>query len=261
MSLRSSSPVNAAISTAQAAAARHNGYLNQSSYTVRVPGSTGYSSLVSTTTTSGPHHHQQQQPGPHHQEIVSVKPHSGLQSNVHSEIEQALVHAKQPLDNIRGGERVTAGPYSGIYLNKHEVDKWRGPIPIDQYPIHNDPNPEVIKKRMDKLVYTQELGVRYLNPPPAPKPGDLIIRERPTSLPPAPPLVLRQEGDRPHSPPPIIIREAPPRPPARIPEQIIEVEAPAGPPPPRRVVLERFNNLPPKPQDIIVEKWLYICFL
>jgi hypothetical protein len=106
-----------------------------------------------------------------------------------SGIEQALLNAKQPLD-VNAGETVQAGPFRGIYLNKQEVDQWRGPVPIEQYRLNDDPNPEVIRKRLDKVRYTQECGVKYLNPPPAPKPGDIIIRERQTNLPPAPPLIV-----------------------------------------------------------------------
>ena len=137
-----------------------------------------------------------------------------------SEIEIALRNAKQPLDNLKQHEIINAGPYRGVYLNKHEVDAWRGPVPIDQYHLHDDSNPEVIRKRLDKVRYTQELSVRYLNPPPAPKPGDIIIREKQVALPPAPPLIVRQEGERSTTPPPIIFREVPPPPPPRIDEQV-----------------------------------------
>jgi hypothetical protein len=165
------------------------GYLNQSSYTFRVPGASGSNSYLN----------QQQPPtfSGHSQlsglsqEVVSVKPHSGFQSQV----EQQLLQAKQPLEHLNSAEIVQAGPFRGTLLNKQEIESWRGgPVPLDQYRLNDDPNPEVVKKRMDKVKYTQELGVRYLNPPPAPKPGDLIIRERQTSLPPAPPLIIRQEG-------------------------------------------------------------------
>ena len=201
------------VSTAQAAAARNGGYLNQSSYTVRVPGQSGnqtnYPTSHSPQSSIGSYSSQQH-------DIVTVKPHQGFQS----EIEQALIHAKQPLENLSGRETINTGPYRGVYLNKHEVDAWRGPIPIDQYRLNDDPNPEVIRKRLDKVRYTQEMGVRYLNPPPPPKHGDLIIRERQSTMPLAPPLIVRQEGQRSSTPPPIIYREAPPCPPPRLPEQV-----------------------------------------
>jgi hypothetical protein len=108
----------------------------------------------------------------------------------HSEIEQALLTAKNPID-ITTTETATAGQYQGFYLNKQEVDQFRGPLPIEQYPLNDDPCPEVIKKRLDKVRYTQECGVKYLNPPPAPKPGDIIIRERQNVIPPAPPLIVK----------------------------------------------------------------------
>jgi hypothetical protein len=177
------------------------GYLNQSSYTFRVPGSSGSNSFLANNNNNNNHHQQQQQPtlsghsvlssnSGHQHEVVSVKPHSGFQSQV----EQQLLAAKSPLEHLKSHEVVQAGQFRGVLLNKQELENWRGPVPLEQYRLHDDPCPEVIKKRMDKIKYTQEMGVRYLNPPPAPKPGDLIIRERQASLPPAPPLIIRQEG-------------------------------------------------------------------
>jgi hypothetical protein len=108
-----------------------------------------------------------------------------------SQVEQAVINAREPLQ-VNERQELTAGRYRGIYLNKSEADSFRGPISIDQYRINDDPNPEVIRKRLDKVRYQQEIAVRYLNPPPAQKPGDLIIREKVSQLPPAPPVVLRR---------------------------------------------------------------------
>lgn len=246
---------------------------NNNSSAFRPPSSTGH--IVEVKPSTSPTHYGYNNYQPNNYS-------SSTPSGLRSEIEQAVISAKQPLD-LRAHEVINAGPFRGLYLNKHEVDSWRGPIPIDQYPIHNDPNPEVIKKRLDKVRYTQELGVRYLNPPPLPRPGDIIIRERNSSLPPAPPVVIRQEGDRSHTPPPVVFREAPPPRPPHIPEKIIEVEGgvsrrlnrlrrrlykilkrliqffykkKVGVPSPRRVVVEKMSNLPPRPPNVIVEKWL-----
>ena len=177
------------------------------------------------------------------------------QSNFNSQIEQAVINARQPIQ-VNERQEVQAGPYRGIYLNKQEVDQFRGPVSIDQYRINEDSNPEVIRKRLDKLRYKQEVAVKYLNPPPAPKPGDLVIRERQGQVPPAPPVVIRQEGCKAATPPPLVYREAPPRRPTAIPPQVVEVEGDPVAPPARRVVVEKLSNLPPKPQNILIEKWL-----
>lgn len=93
-----------------------------------------------------------------------------------SQIERQIVDAKQPITfNTR--ETTTAGQWNGLWLNKQEVESFRGPIPITQYKINEDSNPEVIRKRLDKVKYTQEVQVKYLQPGPGPKPGDIIIRE------------------------------------------------------------------------------------
>ena len=146
---------------------------------------------------------------------------SASASTYRSEIENAILNAREPLRNLSSRDIYEKGPYRGIYLNKHEVDLWRGPVPIDQFQLYHDPNPEIVKRRLDRVPYTRELGVRYLNPPPAQKPGDLIIRERQGSAQiTAPPLIIRQETERSKTPPPLIYREAPPPLPPRIPEQV-----------------------------------------
>jgi hypothetical protein len=194
----------------------------------------GYSAQVS----RGGHQQQQQQHGAYR-----------------SQIAEQVINAQQPV-NIQATEQFSHGNYRGLYLNKQEVDAFRGPMPIEQYKINDDPNPEVVKKRLDKVKYTQEVAVRYLQPPLPPKPGNIIIRERQSTIPPAPPVVLRQEGQGATTPAPLVFRERPPKAPVCIPEQVVEVDGDAIPPPARRVVVEKLSNLPPKPQNVILEKWL-----
>jgi hypothetical protein len=172
-----------------------------------------------------------------------------------SNVEQQVIQARQPLE-FNEREQARAGQYQGTLLNRAELQQWRGALPLEQYRINDDPNPEVIRKRLDKVRYTQEVAVRYLNPPQPPKPGDLVIVERQSQIPPAPPVVLRQEACQPKTPPPQVYREAPPRRPPTIPQQVVEVEGTPVPPPARRVVLEKLSSLPPKPQNILIEKWL-----
>jgi len=173
----------------------------------------------------------------------------------HSQTEQAIVNAAQPLP-VQEREQVQAGRYHGTYVNKAEVDQFRGPIPVEQYAINDDPNPEVIRKKLASLKYTQEVAVRYLNPPKPAKPGDLVIRERQAQIPAGPPVVIRQEGCAAPTPLPLVYRERPPQPPPCIPPQTIEVEGCPIPPPARKVVFEKLANLPAKPQNILIEKWL-----
>ncbi len=146
------------------------------------------------------------------------------QNVIRSEIEQAILDSKEPLRHLNSNEIINTGGYKGMYLNKREADFYRGPIPIEQFRINPDPNPEIIRKKMEnKVQMTQEIAVRYLNPPPLPKPGDLIIREKESSNSNvvAPPLIIRQEGARSDTPPPRIYREAPLPLPPQIPEQVM----------------------------------------
>ena len=76
-----------------------------------------------------------------------------------SSVEQALRSAQTPLQFPNAHERVQAGQYSGIQLNKEEEQQFHGPVPLSQYQVNQDPNPEVIKKRVGKLRYQQEVAV------------------------------------------------------------------------------------------------------
>jgi hypothetical protein len=134
---------------------------------------------------------------------------------------------------------ITVQGESGYFVNRQDVVSWQcGPLPLDQYPINQDPDPQVITKRVEQPVhYTQEVAIRYLRPSTPPAPGDVVIRhERPVVPPPAPPLVIRQQAPRPATPPPMVFRELPPTPPRLIPQKVITISAKQVPPPPRKVI-------------------------
>ncbi|CAF1456067.1 unnamed protein product [Adineta ricciae] len=125
--------------------------------------------------------------------------------------------------------------------------------------ICRDPDPIVIRKTVaDRPVtYQQRVLVRYLQPPPAPAPGPLIIKEvREPQAAPLPPLVIRQYAEPAVTPPPLVLRERPPLPPSPIPSETVIRRIPGLPPPPRSIIVERFPAPPEKPRDIIIERWL-----
>jgi hypothetical protein len=108
-------------------------------------------------------------------------------------IEQAIRNASVPIASNET-EEVNALGYHGVLLNRAQVQGWNGPVPINQYKLNNDPNPEVITKVSGQPVeYNQDIQVRYLRPPtPAPH-GDIIIRQTQNTVhQPAPPLIIRQ---------------------------------------------------------------------
>ncbi|CAF4356493.1 unnamed protein product [Rotaria sp. Silwood2] len=122
-----------------------------------------------------------------------------------------------------------------------------------------DPNPQIIRRATIEgpITLEQRIAVRYLQPPPLPEPGPLIIKEvRPRQPSPLPPLVIREHAPRPPSPPPLILRERPPTPPAYVPSETITRSLSPIPVPPRSVVIERFPPPPEKPRDIIIERWV-----
>ena len=84
-----------------------------------------------------------------------------------------------PLDlDIHDGEEITINGYSGIWANKHEEMNWKGVVPISSYKINEDPNPRILtKKPNQKLLYHQEVAIRYLRPPTPPEPGEILIQQ------------------------------------------------------------------------------------
>ncbi|RNA15094.1 hypothetical protein BpHYR1_031875 [Brachionus plicatilis] len=141
---------------------------------------------------------------------------------------------------------------------KRETASWSGVIPLNEYPINKDENPEVVtKKPTETCQYTQEVSVRYLKPPSPVPHGDIVIQhEKVVVPPPAPPVCIRQQPPRPETPPPLVLREAPPKPVKKLETKVITIPAKKVPPPPRKVIIERLPQMPPKPQPVVVERWL-----
>ena len=128
----------------------------------------------------------------------------------------------------------------------------------EQHRLNVDPAPILIRKKpIERVQYTQNVSLKFLKPPPAPKPGDITIQQEPdVQIPPAPALLIRQKPALPVKPPPAIFREQPPKPPVQLPPKFITIPGKVLPPPPRQVIVERLPQLPPKPRDIIIERWL-----
>jgi hypothetical protein len=184
---------------------------------------------------------------------------STLASRTHqmSSVEELILKSAHPIV-FDDSEEIEINGVRGILANKSEILNWKGPIPINQYKINEDSDPEVItKKSKQHIEYVQELAIRYLKPPTPPSPGEIIINQLPNVVPaPAPPLILRQQPPRPCTPEPLVIREAPPQPPEQVGRKVITISGKKLPPPPRKVVIERLAPLPSKPQSVIIERWL-----
>jgi hypothetical protein len=174
-----------------------------------------------------------------------------------SQIEQSILRSAKPIE-ISETEELTVIGQRGIWLNKQEVNAWRGDLSISEYKIYEDRNPQVIQKRYEQVFeYVQELAIRYLRPPTPPAAGEIVITmeaNKPTG--PAPPLIIRQAAARASTPEPLVLREAPPQPPQPIGSKRITISGKRNPPPPRKVVIEIMAPLPAKPQNVIVERWL-----
>ena len=174
-----------------------------------------------------------------------------------SQIEQAILRSNVPIE-VSETEEISAIGQRGIWLNKAEVNSWRGDMNISEYRIHQDSNPQVISKRYEGVVeFVQELAIRYLRPPTPPAAGDIVITMGGDSgTGPAPPLIIRQAAARASTPEPLVLREAPPQPPQPSGSKRITISGKRNPPPPRKVIIERLAPLPAKPQNVIVERWL-----
>jgi hypothetical protein len=174
-----------------------------------------------------------------------------------SQIEQSILRSANPIE-VNETEELTVIGQRGLWLNRAEVNAWRGDIAISEYRIHQDANPQIITKRVEQVLeYVQELAIRYLRPPTPPAPGEIIITQEPDyKTGPAPPLIIRQAAARADTPEPLVVREAPPQPPMPVGPKRITISGKRLPPPPRKVVIERLAPLPAKPQNVIIERWL-----
>ena len=83
-----------------------------------------------------------------------------------SSVEAAILRSSVPIDLLDStAEEISVSGHRGIWLNKAEVANWRGLLPISQYTINEDSNPEIITKRTQQnLTYIQELAIRYESP-------------------------------------------------------------------------------------------------
>lgn len=77
-----------------------------------------------------------------------------------TDIETAILRANQPIHIDETDEIEVAGS-RGIWANKSEVNNWRGPKPIEAYPINEDPDPHIVTKSTSQMIeYVQEMAVR-----------------------------------------------------------------------------------------------------
>ena len=123
--------------------------------------------------------------------------------NTISRIQEVILNAKTPVPvnetstiNLKVNGPNGPNEIRGIWVNKDECLNWRGPIPLDQYKINlNTADAHVIRKHATHSYdQVQNISVKYLKPPKAQSPGDLIIKEEPNvQLPPGPPIIIRQQ--------------------------------------------------------------------
>ncbi|RNA05578.1 hypothetical protein BpHYR1_048824, partial [Brachionus plicatilis] len=102
---------------------------------------------------------------------------SNFGDNYLSKIEASIIQSENPIE-IDESEEIEVNGEKGIWANKNEVINWRGELPIHEYKINTDINPEVlIKNSRQQIEYIQELAIRYLRPPTPPAPGEIIINQ------------------------------------------------------------------------------------
>ncbi|CAF1484781.1 unnamed protein product [Rotaria sp. Silwood1] len=136
-----------------------------------------------------------------------------------------------------GAARATFNQYDvnrDGYIDRGEFNQWSGgatagygaggsyaaqTYPTDAQGLYLDPNPLIIRRQiaLGAQPYKQNVTVRYLQPPPVPPPGPLIIKEvRPPQPPAPPPLIIRQQAPPLPTPSPLVLRQRPPNPPPAI---------------------------------------------
>lgn len=72
-----------------------------------------------------------------------------------SQIEANILRSREPID-INEHDEIEVFGERGIWANKSESLNWRGTIPISEYVLNNDSQPEIVTKRSkQKIEYTQ----------------------------------------------------------------------------------------------------------
>jgi hypothetical protein len=123
------------------------------------------------------HHHQQQQNNINSQNKSSDDNQNCKEANFQSKIETAILNSHEPIDICETSE-VCANGFKGIWANKTEIANWIGPLPLNEYPLNQDNNPILIKKKSNKrLEYEKKVFVKYLEPPAIPPPGEIIVNQ------------------------------------------------------------------------------------
>lgn len=83
-----------------------------------------------------------------------------LRTTVTSLFEDVILNSTEPIE-INECDEITIDGQSGILANKVEINEWKGSVPLKEYEINRDPNPEVInKKTTQEIDYVQELAFR-----------------------------------------------------------------------------------------------------
>lgn len=174
-----------------------------------------------------------------------------------SQVEESIKNSNKPITS-NAIDIIEINGIRGIWLNKDEVESWKGEIPLSKYEINSDPNPEVVKLKQCPCVdRVQECSIKFLKPPRPNTPGPIIIKQEANyATPAAPPIIIRKLAKETSCLPSIIIREKPPTPPEPICTKTIVIPGKRLPPPPRNVIIEKLAPEPPVPQTVTVERWL-----
>ena len=91
--------------------------------------------------------------------VTSTSRFSSNQANT-SALEKAILNANYPIQ-FNENESITVNGHTGIWLNKAEAMNWNGRIPLADYPINNDTNPEVIRKQSERpIICEQAVSIR-----------------------------------------------------------------------------------------------------
>lgn len=114
---------------------------------------------------------------------------SNLSEHSHEKIRQSHVNINELLNGgqvlsqlhhcVDGQNKlVNVNGITGVLVNKDEIENWRGEIPLNEYPINNDPNPVIIRKQLTSSPQTvfQDVIIRYLEPPLSQQ-GEIIIQQ------------------------------------------------------------------------------------
>lgn len=94
----------------------------------------------------------------HEPQSESLEEPEYMRSTTTANLTSKILSAKEHPVEIRESETITVLGQTGIYANKADIINWTGPLPLEKYPINEDPSPQIVHKESTQQVNHKKLS-------------------------------------------------------------------------------------------------------